>query len=138
MPRLRNQQQHASVINAMEFCAWLTAEHHVDARTLTAERRAEFENKFERAAASFAIRAVTGTPGFDAGPSDFDMDDPADLEAAQAVQDNENRLMEISEIAMNHLDIAAQAVRENWTLVETDQAVMEREGQTAGQYSGGW
>jgi hypothetical protein len=126
--RNQHHQQQSPVINQMEFAAWLTATHAIDAGTITAESRAQYESAFEAAATAYMIRAVCGTPA-EAGPFEPShlVADPADVQAAQAVADNQNRLMEISEIAMNHLDIAAQAVRENWSLVETDRAVRERE-----------
>jgi hypothetical protein len=128
----RNQhtQQQTPVINRMEFAAWLTATYAIDAATITAESRAQYESAFEAAATAYMIRAVCGTPATaEAGPFEPShlVTDPADVQAAQAVADNQNRLMEISEIAKNHLDLAAEAVRENWTLVATFNAVNERE-----------
>jgi hypothetical protein len=125
-------QQQQPVINQMEFAAWLTATYSVDAGTLTAEQRTEFENKFVESADSYIIQCVTGTPKtIHAEPTD--MDDPLDPVTAQAVADNSTRLAEIFEITRNHPAIGAEAIRGNWTLVETDRAVAEQE---ARQFSG--
>jgi hypothetical protein len=116
------RQQQPPAINSLEFAAWLTAIYAVDAGALTAEARAQYEMAFEQAAAGHMIQAVTGIA---ADP--IDMEEAADIEAQQALADNQLRITEISEIAMNHLDIAAQAVREDWSLVKTYHAVNERE-----------
>ena len=127
-------QPQPPTINPLEFSAWLTATHSVDAHTLTAGQRAEFENKFEEAAAGWIIATVSGTPAMEAGAFDT-VADPADPVTAQAIADNSTRLAEIFEMTMSHPAIGAAAIRQGWSLVETDRAICEA---TAGQYNGGW
>lgn len=127
----------------MEFKAWLKAKYGVeDASVLTAQQKTAYEAEFKTISAGTTAPAPTPAPT--PAPAPITASATDDINATitarrKALADEDDRIAKVRDAAKDHPTIAAQAVRDGWSVDKTEVEVMRAERnarQTAGQSYG--